>query len=137
MNPSYDDYMQHGAMPWGEHPYMTGIVATLTDDTFEIGDIVRLIVGGPDMVVISVCECGTVEIAWVDSDGDVNIDVLPEEALVFSSVDSSDPVDVEPLVVKLEIDASQFRDGMTALAEEVAAATEAACSRLSRPYRYA
>ena len=51
-------------------------------DTFTIGDVVSLIVGGPDMVVISVCECGTVEVAWADSDGDVMVDVFPEEALV-------------------------------------------------------
>ena len=52
------------------------------EDTFEIGDIVSLVVGGPDMVVISACECGTVEVAWADSDGDVAVDVFPEEALV-------------------------------------------------------
>lgn len=49
---------------------------------FDIGDVVSLIVGGPDMVVISTCERGCVEVAWADSDGDVNIDVFPEEALV-------------------------------------------------------
>lgn len=56
---------------------------TIADDLpIEIGDIVSLVVGGPDMVVISTCECGTVEVAWVDSDGDVVTDVFPEEALV-------------------------------------------------------
>lgn len=49
---------------------------------FEIGEVVSLIVGGPDMVVISACEFDTVEVAWADSDGDVNIDVFPVEALV-------------------------------------------------------
>ena len=52
------------------------------DTTHEIGDIVSLIVGGPDMVVISLCECGTVEVAWIKADGDVAVDVFPEEALV-------------------------------------------------------
>ena len=53
-----------------------------TGADFEIGDIVSLIVGGPDMVVISTCECGTVEVAWAKMDGDVMVDVFPEEALV-------------------------------------------------------
>lgn len=53
-------------------------------DTFDIGDVVSLIVGGPAMVVISVCECSTVEVAWSDSDGDVCVDVFPEEALVYA-----------------------------------------------------
>lgn len=54
----------------------------MEDDEFDIGDVVSLIVGGPDMVVISVCECGTVEVAWADSAGDVTVDVFPEAALI-------------------------------------------------------
>ena len=63
-------------------PWFMADFAPDTDDEFEIGDVVSLIVGGPDMVIISMCECGTVEVAWADSDGDVNVDVFPEEALV-------------------------------------------------------
>lgn len=58
-----------------------GFPDAISDD-FEIGDVVSLIVGGPDMVVYSMCECGTVEVAWADSDGDIQVDVFPEEALV-------------------------------------------------------
>ena len=56
--------------------------AELTDDTFEVGDVVSLLVGGPDMVVLSSCECGMVEVAWAKMDGDVMVDTFPEEALV-------------------------------------------------------
>ena len=53
-----------------------------TDDTGPaIGDIVSLASGSPDMTVISVCECGTVEVAWYDDNG-MNIDVFPVGALV-------------------------------------------------------
>ena len=70
--------------PWCQDyavPTRQGVAHTDTD--FEIGDIVSLIIGGPDMVVISVCECGTVEVAWAKMDGDVMVDVFPEEALVY------------------------------------------------------
>jgi len=60
----------------------TGLADT-DDDSFAIGDVVNLIVGdGPDMVVISTCECGSVEVAWIQPDGAVMIDVFPEEVLV-------------------------------------------------------
>jgi uncharacterized protein YodC (DUF2158 family) len=74
--------------PWGDIPSGFGAKGFNAangfpdDDSFDIGDIVSLIVGGPDMVVISVCECGTVEVAWSDSDGDVCVDAFPVEALV-------------------------------------------------------
>lgn len=51
------------------------------DLEFEIGDVVSLIVGGPVMVVISIADCDCLEVAWADSDGDVNVDVFPVEAL--------------------------------------------------------
>lgn len=51
-------------------------------DDFTVGDVVSLIVGGPDMVVLDVCECGSIEVAWATSDGDVMRDAFPEEALV-------------------------------------------------------
>lgn len=51
-------------------------------NAYETGDVVSLIVGGPHMVVISTCECSTVEVAWVTTSGDVMVDVFPEEALV-------------------------------------------------------
>ena len=51
--------------------------------TFEPGDIVSLLVGGPDLVVLSYCdECGDVAVAWIDSDGDVQTEVFPEEVLI-------------------------------------------------------
>ena len=54
-----------------------------TDDTgTAIGDIVSLASGSPDMTVISVCECGTVEVAWYDDNG-MNIDVFPVGALIL------------------------------------------------------
>lgn len=54
-----------------------------TDDTGPaIGDIVSLASGSPDMTVISVCECGTVEVAWYDDNG-MNIDVFPVGALIL------------------------------------------------------
>ena len=62
-------------MDWGSD--------TTEDESFAIGDVVNLIVGdGPDMVVISTCECGTVEVAWIQPDGTVMVDVFPEEVLV-------------------------------------------------------
>lgn len=64
--------------------YTVSAEDTTAGDEFDIGDIVSLIVGGPDMVVISVCECGSVEVAWADSAGDVTVDVFPEEALVHA-----------------------------------------------------
>ena len=59
----------------------TGIPAGYDETEFAIGDIVTLITGSPDMVVISTCECDTVEVAWYDDDG-MNIEVFPVEALV-------------------------------------------------------
>jgi len=58
-------------------------VSDILPSPFAVGDIVSLIVGGPDMVVISVCECSTVEVAWATTSGDVMVDVFPEEALVY------------------------------------------------------
>lgn len=53
------------------------------DTDFTIGDVVSLIVGGPDMVVVDVCEdCGSVEVVWVQPDGFVMRDAFPEEALI-------------------------------------------------------
>lgn len=54
-------------------------------DTYDVGDVVRLIVGGPDMVVLGYCEeCGDVDVAWGTSDFDVMRDTFPEEALVHA-----------------------------------------------------
>ena len=37
--------------------------------TYEPGDIVQLISGGPDMTVLDVCvDCGEVEVAWFNID---------------------------------------------------------------------
>lgn len=51
------------------------------DSEFQPGDIVELSVGGPDMVVLSMCDCGMVEVAWAE-DGKVRIEVFPDEALI-------------------------------------------------------
>lgn len=48
----------------------------------DIGDIVSLASGSPDMTVISLCECGTAEVAWYDHNG-MNIDVFPLAALIL------------------------------------------------------
>ena len=55
------------------------------DDEYDapaVGDIVQLKTGSIDLVVISVCECGTVECAWYDDHSGMQIDVFPVEALV-------------------------------------------------------
>ena len=51
-------------------------------DEPAIGDIVSLASGSPDMTVISLCECGTAEVAWYDDNG-MNIDVFPLAALIL------------------------------------------------------
>lgn len=54
-----------------------------------IGDVVSLITGSPDMVVIAVCEAGVVEVAWYDEFNGMNVDVLfPVEALVLEDDDN-------------------------------------------------
>ncbi len=53
-------------------------------DGFVVGDIVSLVTGSPDMVVLDVCEeCGTVDVAWYDDSG-FNILSLPEDALYYA-----------------------------------------------------
>lgn len=56
-------------------------------DTYETlveGSIVRLVSGGPDLTVISVCDnCQEAEIAWFNGDS-LEINVLPIAALVQS-----------------------------------------------------
>lgn len=47
-----------------------------------IGDIVSLASGSPDMTVISLCDCGTAEVAWYDDNG-MNTDVFPLAALIL------------------------------------------------------
>lgn len=51
---------------------------------FVIGDIVSLVTGSPHMVVVDVCECGSVEVVWYDDFG-FNEARLPEEALVYAA----------------------------------------------------
>jgi uncharacterized protein YodC (DUF2158 family) len=65
-------------------PWFNGVQPPETDDVgFEIGDIVRLITGGPDFVVTDVCECGEVTVCWYDDNG-IQFYGLPEEALVYA-----------------------------------------------------
>lgn len=58
-----------------------GLMDDNDDDTFEPGDIVELASGGPDMVVLSTCPNGCIEVAWGEDDK-VRIDVFPSEALI-------------------------------------------------------
>lgn len=51
-----------------------------------IGDIVSLASGSPDMTVISLCDCGTAEVAWYDDNG-MNIDVFPIAALILEDAE--------------------------------------------------
>ncbi|TGP65437.1 DUF2158 domain-containing protein [Mesorhizobium sp. M2D.F.Ca.ET.225.01.1.1] len=67
-------------------PWFNATPIPETDDAFEVGDIVNLIVGGPDMVVTGVCdECGDITVHWIKIDGDVMSDVFPEEALAYAA----------------------------------------------------
>lgn len=78
----------------------------------NIGDIVKLKSGGPNMVVISQCECGTLEVAWADGEGGVSIDVFPEACLAAPGHT------VDRLTVSLEVDTSAFEDALKSLAAE-------------------
>jgi uncharacterized protein YodC (DUF2158 family) len=50
--------------------------------TYQPGDIVELVVGSPAMVVLDVCaDCGEVETAYTDSDGDVVFNTFPAVVL--------------------------------------------------------
>lgn len=51
------------------------------DHNFEIGDIVRLITGSPEMVIISIGDHDIAEVCWYDDFGGLNIEALPLEAL--------------------------------------------------------
>lgn len=49
---------------------------------YQPGDVVELIVGSPHMVVLGICDdCGEVEAAYTDSDGDVIINTFPAVVL--------------------------------------------------------
>lgn len=53
-----------------------------TYNTFVEGQVVKLVLGGPDLVVIDVCDdCGEVEVAWIDSDQDISFGSFPTDAL--------------------------------------------------------
>jgi len=53
-----------------------------TYNTFIEGQIVKLVIGGPNMVVLDVCnDCGDVDVAWVDPEGDISFGVFPDAAL--------------------------------------------------------
>ncbi|RWO08215.1 hypothetical protein [Mesorhizobium sp.] len=58
--------------------------ASVDFDGFVAGDIVNLITGSPDLVVLSACdECGSVEVAWFDG-ASLSVQFLPEEVLVHA-----------------------------------------------------
>ncbi|MGH8466281.1 MAG: hypothetical protein ACRER5_19240 [Pseudomonas sp.] len=51
--------------------------------TFVEGQVVELIIGGPAMQVVDVCEdCGEVEAVHVNSAGDLIFNTFPPECLV-------------------------------------------------------
>lgn len=58
---------------------------TITVATYEPGDVVKLITGGPDMTVLEVCDdCGDVGVGWfnkVDSHWHFEAISVPAEAL--------------------------------------------------------
>lgn len=63
---------------------MSEIFEFTPDPTFEIGDIVTLLTGGPHMTVLGVCDdCGNTDVAWFDGDS-LEIVTLPEVALEFA-----------------------------------------------------
>lgn len=66
---------------------MSYSTATLTaHGTYEPGDIVELVTGSPHMVVVDVCEdCGEIETAYTDSDGDIVFNSFPAIALELAS----------------------------------------------------
>lgn len=52
-------------------------------ETFVPGQVVELIIGGPAMQVVDVCDdCGEVEAVYVDSAGDLIFNSFPPECLV-------------------------------------------------------
>lgn len=51
------------------------------DPGFEVGDIVRLITGSPEMVIISISDPDIAEVCWYDDFSGLNIEALPLEAL--------------------------------------------------------
>ena len=52
------------------------------NNVIGVGDVVSLLVGGPDMVVLDICEdCGSVDVAWFD-EASLEIASLPGYALV-------------------------------------------------------
>lgn len=72
----------HGYSPWnGSYP--STMEEVKDGESFVIGDIVALVTGSPDFVVVDVCECGSVHVAWYDDNG-MNDSYLPEEALVHA-----------------------------------------------------
>lgn len=69
----------------GHYDEMLGVEPDAADEFegFVVGDIVSLVTGSPDMVVVDVCECGSVDVVWYDEDG-FNEASLPEEALYYA-----------------------------------------------------
>lgn len=54
----------------------------IESNPYETGDVVELLVGGPDMVVLDVCaDCGNVDVAWFNGE-ELETATLPFEVLV-------------------------------------------------------
>jgi uncharacterized protein YodC (DUF2158 family) len=54
----------------GEKVILTGQSKGHYTEDLAIGDVVRLITGGPLMTVVDVCECGEVNTVWFIHDGE-------------------------------------------------------------------
>ncbi|ESX78486.1 DUF2158 domain-containing protein [Mesorhizobium sp. LSHC414A00] len=72
--------------PYISQPFTYPPTEEVTDGIFDVGDIVVLVSGGPPLTVLSVCECGSVEVAWFDGSS-LSIQTLPEEALIHAEPD--------------------------------------------------
>lgn len=66
---------------------MLRTVATLTaHGQYEPGDIVELVVGSPHLVVLGICDdCGDVDTAYTDSEGNIQINAFPAICLELAS----------------------------------------------------
>jgi hypothetical protein len=67
-------------------PLRTVASFTAGDGAFHPGDIVALVTGGPDMVVVSVCDdCGEVETVHTNSDDDIEFNTFPAVVLELAA----------------------------------------------------
>ena len=49
---------------------------------FVEGEVAKLVIGGPDLLVLDYSDdCNTVDVAWIDSEGDIQFADFPGEAI--------------------------------------------------------